>query len=111
MVRKRVCLGQRDQLYYHVSAIGLMNSRILEGLIVTSHSMVACSNYGIDYDAVTRSTLIKEIEPVRTFAGPPPDDYQQQAYGFAGQFNGINQLVCASPSLHYPLNNLPQTWR
>ena len=56
--------------------------------------MVACSNYGIDYDAVTRSTLIKEIEPVRTFAGPPPDAYQQQAYGFAGQFNGINQLVC-----------------
>ncbi|EEP77878.1 predicted protein [Uncinocarpus reesii 1704] len=55
--------------------------------------MVACSNFGIDYEAVTRSTLIKEIGPVRTFAGPPPDQYQQQAHGFAGQFNGINQLV------------------
>jgi len=55
--------------------------------------MVACANYGIDYQAVFASTLIKVIEPIRTFAGPPPDAYMQQAYGFAGQFNGINSLV------------------
>jgi len=30
---------------------------------------------------------------VKTFAGPPPDAYQQQAPGFAGQFNGINSMV------------------
>jgi hypothetical protein len=56
--------------------------------------MVAAANYGIDYQAALSSTLIKAIEPVKTFAGPPPDQYQQQAYGFAGQFNGINSLVC-----------------
>ncbi|KAM0247585.1 hypothetical protein ACHAQJ_009804 [Trichoderma viride] len=55
--------------------------------------MVACANFPIDYSAVTSSTLIKTIEPIRTFAGPPPDQYQQQATGFAGQFNGINQMV------------------
>lgn len=55
--------------------------------------MVACANNPIDYSAVTSSTLIKTIEPIKTFAGPPPDQYQQQAFGFAGQFNGINQMV------------------
>ncbi|KAK2749089.1 hypothetical protein FQN55_003791 [Onygenales sp. PD_40] len=55
--------------------------------------MVASSNFGIDYETVTSSTLIKDIGPVRTFAGPPPDEFQQQAPGFAGQFNGINQMV------------------
>ncbi|KAM0450000.1 hypothetical protein ACHAO4_006879 [Trichoderma viride] len=55
--------------------------------------MVACANFPIDYQAITSSTLIKTIEPIKTFAGPPPDQYQQQATGFAGQFNGINQLV------------------
>ncbi|KAL6819070.1 transmembrane amino acid transporter domain-containing protein [Trichoderma camerunense] len=55
--------------------------------------MVACANYPIDYSAVTNSTLIKSIEPIKLFAGPPPDQYQQQATGFAGQFNGINQMV------------------
>jgi hypothetical protein len=55
--------------------------------------MVACANYPIDYSAVTSSTLIKTIEPIKLFAGPPTDQYQQQATGFAGQFNGINQMV------------------
>ncbi|KAL7914092.1 transmembrane amino acid transporter domain-containing protein [Trichoderma velutinum] len=55
--------------------------------------MVACANFPIDYDAITASTRIKSIEPVKLFAGPPPDQYQQQATGFAGQFNGINQMV------------------
>src|ERR1700761_3771146 len=56
--------------------------------------MVACANYGIDFDAVFRSTLLKAPPgPVRTFAGPPPDEFMQQATGFAGQFNGINSMV------------------
>lgn len=55
--------------------------------------MVAAANYGIDYQVITNSTLIHTIEPVKTFAGPPPDAYQQQAYGFAGQFNGVNSMV------------------
>ncbi|KAL7923804.1 transmembrane amino acid transporter domain-containing protein [Trichoderma austrokoningii] len=55
--------------------------------------MVACANFPIDYSAVLNSTRIKDIESVKTFAGPPPDQYQQQATGFAGQFNGINQMV------------------
>lgn len=35
------------------------------------------------------------VKPVVTFAGPPPDQYQQQAIGFAGQFNAIDTMVYA----------------
>jgi hypothetical protein len=69
----------------HLIAIDLANY---------ADSMVAASHFGIDYDAVLNSTLIKTIGPVKTFAGPPPDQFQQQAPGFAGQFNGINSMVC-----------------
>lgn len=55
--------------------------------------MVACAKHGPDYEVINNSTLIKTQGNIRTFAGPPPNDYQQQAYGFAGQFNGINQMV------------------
>lgn len=55
--------------------------------------MVASAHYGIDYSVITSSTLIKVIEPVKTFVGIPPDNYQQQATGFAGHFNGIDQMV------------------
>ena len=55
--------------------------------------MIASAHYGIDYEVITSSTLIQTIEPVKTFAGPPPAAYQQQAVGFAGQFNGINSMV------------------
>lgn len=43
--------------------------------------MVAAANYGVDYSLITNSTLIKDIAPIVTFAGPPPDIYQQSAYG------------------------------
>jgi hypothetical protein len=46
--------------------------------------MVAASHFAIDYQAVTASTLINTIEPVATFAGPPPAQFQQQSPGFAG---------------------------
>ncbi|THD00145.1 hypothetical protein EYZ11_000336 [Aspergillus tanneri] len=55
--------------------------------------MIACSHFGIDYQAVISSTRIKSIEAIKTFAGPPLDQYQQQATGFTGQFNGVDQLV------------------
>lgn len=56
--------------------------------------MVACAKFPVDYQATTLSTRIQTIGPIVTFAGPPPDQYQPNALGFAGQFNGINQLVC-----------------
>lgn len=55
--------------------------------------MVAASHYPPDYSVVTASTLIKGVEPIKTFAGIPPNEYQQQATGFAGQFSGINSMV------------------
>jgi hypothetical protein len=66
--------------------------------------MVAASHFPIDYEVITASTLIQTIEPVVTFAGPPPAQYQQQAPGFAGQFNGINQMVCTSLLQIAPVN-------
>lgn len=52
---------------------------------------------GIDFEAVFASTRVKTPEPIVTFAGPPPNHYQQQADGFAGQFNGVNSMICMSP--------------
>jgi hypothetical protein len=56
--------------------------------------MAACAKYGVDYQATTLSTRIQTIGPIVTFGGPPPDEYQPNAVGFAGQLNGVNQLVC-----------------
>ncbi|KAI6841908.1 amino acid transporter-like protein [Hortaea werneckii] len=57
--------------------------------------MYASANNPIDYQVVTKSTLIKTIEPVRTFASRPPAQYQQQATGFASQFNAVDSMVYA----------------
>ncbi|KAJ8610950.1 hypothetical protein MRB53_038254 [Persea americana] len=55
--------------------------------------LVACSHYGVDWQAATASTLLpKSLQPIKTFGGIPPDAYQQQAPGFAGEFNGINSM-------------------
>ena len=56
--------------------------------------MCAAALYKPYYPAVTKSTLIKTIEPIMTFAGQPPDQYQQQVPGFASQFNAVNTMVC-----------------
>lgn len=56
--------------------------------------VAAGGHFGIDYEAVISSTLIKVVEPVKVFAGPPPDQYQIQATGFSGQFTGVDQMVC-----------------
>ncbi|OJZ90114.1 hypothetical protein ASPFODRAFT_58754 [Aspergillus luchuensis CBS 106.47] len=55
--------------------------------------VAAGGKFGIDYDAVKSSSLIKAIEPVKVFAGPPPNQYQIQATGFSGQFTGVDQMV------------------
>ncbi|GFN13997.1 hypothetical protein AtubIFM56815_002808 [Aspergillus tubingensis] len=55
--------------------------------------VAAGGHFGIDYEAVISSTLIKVVEPVKVFAGPPPDQYQIQATGFSGQFTGVDQMV------------------
>lgn len=55
--------------------------------------MCAAALYLPYYPAVTKSTLIKTIEPVVTFAGQPPNQYQQQVPGFASQFNAVNTMV------------------
>lgn len=56
--------------------------------------IAAAAMYAPYYPAVTKSTLIKTIEPIVTFAGQPPDQYQQQVPGFASQFNAVNSMVC-----------------
>jgi hypothetical protein len=57
--------------------------------------MVASAKYPIDYNPVFGSTILpKQILPVKTFVGLVPNAYQEQTYGFAGIFNGINQMVC-----------------
>lgn len=63
--------------------------------------MVAAGVNDPDYSSTIKGTRIHEIEPIRTFAGPPPDAYQPSATGFAGQFNGINQMVCMFTSISY----------
>lgn len=65
------------------------------------NSMVAAAAFKPYYPAVVKSTLIKERLPVHTFAGLVPDQFQQQATGFAGVFNGVNQMVCKSKSILY----------
>ncbi|KAK5108117.1 hypothetical protein LTR62_008771 [Meristemomyces frigidus] len=57
--------------------------------------MVAAATNDPYYAAVTRSTLIKTIEPIRVFAGTPPAAYQQQSLGFSSQFNAVNTMVYA----------------
>ncbi|OTA22661.1 hypothetical protein BTJ68_12773 [Hortaea werneckii EXF-2000] len=63
--------------------------------IIIRLSMYASANNPIDYQVVTKSTLIKTIEPIGTFASRPPAQYQQQATGFASQFNAVDSMVYA----------------
>jgi hypothetical protein len=65
--------------------------------------MVACVKFPVDYQATTLNTRIQTIGPIVTFSNPPPDQYQPNALGFAGQFNGVNQLVC----MYIPSKLLP----
>ncbi|KAJ6020292.1 hypothetical protein N7499_003573 [Penicillium canescens] len=55
--------------------------------------MVAAAKYPVYYPATTQGTRIHDVESIVKFAGPPPSQYQPAAVGFAGQLNGINQMV------------------
>ncbi|TQV91887.1 hypothetical protein V2A60_006012 [Cordyceps javanica] len=58
--------------------------------------MVAVAKYDIYYPPIFGSTILpKQKNPVKTFAGLVPDAYQQQARGFAGIFNGVDNMVYA----------------
>lgn len=57
--------------------------------------MVASSKFGVDYSYIFNSTRIKDKLPVKTFAGPPPNMYQQQSTGFSAQFNAVDSMVYA----------------
>ena len=66
--------------------------------------MVAAAHFKVDYAVTTKNTRVKTVGPIQTFAGPPPDAFQPAAVGFAGQLNGINQMVCTYlPSYHHVL--------
>lgn len=71
----------------------LANSCVWMNIVSFISIMVACSHFGINYQAVIASTRIKAVEAVKVFASTPPDAYQQQSPGFAGEFNGVDQLV------------------
>ncbi|OQO13955.1 hypothetical protein B0A48_00830 [Cryoendolithus antarcticus] len=57
--------------------------------------LVSCTHYEPLYEVIFNSTLIKTLEPIATFAGQPPAQYQQQVVGFASQFGAINVMVYA----------------
>lgn len=59
----------------------LCNASVWMNVVSFIIVMVAAANYGIDYSIITNNTLINTIGPIKTFAGPPPDVYQQSAYG------------------------------
>ncbi|EXJ71533.1 uncharacterized protein A1O5_05341 [Cladophialophora psammophila CBS 110553] len=51
---------------------------------------------GPDPTVALQTTLLKTFEPVKTFVGTPPAQYQQQTTDiFAAQFNGIDTIVYA----------------
>ncbi|KAH0843158.1 hypothetical protein AYO21_03448 [Fonsecaea monophora] len=51
---------------------------------------------GPDPTVALQTTLLKKFDPVKTFIGTPPAEYQQQSTNlFAAQFNGIDTIVYA----------------
>lgn len=57
---------------------------------------VAAAREGPDPTIALQTTLLKTFDPVKTFAGTPPAQYQQQTTDqFAAQFNGIDTIVYA----------------
>ncbi|OAA78805.1 Transmembrane amino acid transporter family protein [Akanthomyces lecanii RCEF 1005] len=58
--------------------------------------MVAAAKFEVYYPPIFGSTILpKEKLPVKKFVGLVPDAYQQQAHGFAGIFNGVDNMVYA----------------
>lgn len=58
--------------------------------------LVVAPKYGPDPTYALQTTLLKAAEPVKTFWGTPPAQYQQQSTDlFAATFNGIDSIVYA----------------
>lgn len=91
-------IGMLSGIIRSLAKIGwLSNAAVFMNIANFLIIMVAAASYKPLYSAVTRSTLIKTIEPVVVFAGQPPNQYQQQVPGFASQFNAVNTMVCKYP--------------
>jgi len=89
-------IGMLSGIIRSLKKIGwLSNAAVFMNIANFLIIMVAAASYKPLYEAVTRSTLIKTIEPVVVFAGQPPNQYQQQVPGFASQFNAVNTMVYA----------------
>lgn len=89
-------IGMLSGIIRSLTKIGwLSNAAVFINIANFLIIMVAAATYEPLYSAVTRSTLIKTIEPIVKFAGQPPDQYQQQVPGFASQFNAVNTMVYA----------------
>lgn len=56
----------------------------------------AAGTNGPDVTLALQTTLLKTAEPVKTFVGTPPAQYQQQTHDlFAAKFSGIDSVVYA----------------
>lgn len=90
-----LAIGMISGIIRSLTKIGwLSNAAVFMNITNFLIIMVAAATYEPLYSAVTRSTLIKTIEPIVVFAGQPPNQYQQQVPGFASQFNAVNTMVC-----------------
>lgn len=91
-----LAIGMISGIIRSLTKIGwLSNAAVFMNIANFLIIMIAAATYEPLYEAVTRSTLIKTIEPIVVFAGQPPDRYQQQVPGFASQFNAVNTMVYA----------------
>lgn len=98
-------IGMLSGIIRSLKKIGwLSNASVFMNIANFLIIMCAAAMYAPYYPAITKSTLIKTIEPIVTFAGQPPNQYQQQVPGFASQFNAVNTMVCkynrTIPRLH-----------
>jgi amino acid permease len=91
-----LAIGMISGIIRSLKKIGwLSNAAVFMNIANFLIIMIAAATYEPLYSAVTRSTLIKTIEPIVVFAGQPPNQYQQQVPGFASQFNAVNTMVYA----------------
>jgi uncharacterized membrane protein YagU involved in acid resistance len=91
-----LAIGMISGIIRSLTKIGwLSNAAVFMNIANFLIIMIAAATYEPLYEAVTRSTLIKTIEPIAVFAGQPPDRYLQQVPGFASQFNAVNTMVYA----------------
>lgn len=91
-----MAVGMLGGFFRSLKKIGyIANAAVWFNIVNFIICMVAAANFPPQYSAILRSTLIKVIEPAKVFAGIPPDQYQQQAPGFAATFNAVNTMVYA----------------